>query len=147
MPIAIGIGLEEDGAGCVFRGVSGNSEGGGEVGKVKDGFGEKELFEGVKGGLASRGPVPREIFLGEVEEGAGDVGVIGDEVAVEIGEAKEGANVFHFGRGRPTCDSIEFDGVHGQLSWFNDHPEVFYLVGGKLALFEFQVKVEFSHAL
>ena len=112
VPIAIGIGLEEDGAGCVFRGVSGNSEGGGEVGKVKDGFGEKELFEGVKGGLASRGPVPREIFLGEVEEGAGDVGVIGDEVAVEIGEAKEGANVFHFGRGRPTCDSIELNRVH-----------------------------------
>ena len=113
MPIAVGVGLEEDGARCVVRGVSGNSEGGREVGKVKDGFGEEESFEGVEGGLASRGPVPREILLGEVEEGMGDVGVIGDEAAVEIGEAKEGANIFHLGGGRPTCDSIEFDGVHG----------------------------------
>ena len=66
VPIAVGISLEEDGARRVFRGVSGNSEVGGEVGKVKDGLGEEETFEGVEGGLTSGGPVPREILFGEV---------------------------------------------------------------------------------
>ena len=66
MPIAIGVGLEEDGARRVFRGVRGNREGGREVGEVKDRFGEEETFEGVEGGLTSGGPVPREILFGEV---------------------------------------------------------------------------------
>ena len=66
MPIAIGVGLEEDGARRVFRGVRGDREGGREVGEVEDGFGEEEMFEGVEGGLASRGPVPREVLFGEV---------------------------------------------------------------------------------
>ena len=43
----------------------------------------------VEGLLLRRGPVPREIFLGEVNEGVGDVGVVGNELLVEIGEAKE----------------------------------------------------------
>ena len=113
VPIAVGVGLEEDGARRMFRGVRGNSEGGGEIREVKDGLGEEETLEGIKGGLARRGPVPGEVLFGEVEERASDVGVIGDEASVEIGEAKERANVFHLGWSRPTCDSIEFNRVHG----------------------------------
>ena len=41
----------------------------------------------IKGLLLRRGPVPREIFLDEVNEGAGDGGVVGDESSVEIGKA------------------------------------------------------------
>ena len=147
MPIAVGVGLEEDGTRCVFRGVCGNSEGGGEVGEVKDGFGEEETFEGIKRGLARRGPVPGEVLLGEVEERASDIGVIGDESSVEIGETEERANIFHLSWCRPICDAVEFDGIHGQLAGFHDHAEVFYLVGGKLAFLEFQMKVQLSHAL
>ena len=66
MPIAVGVGLEEDGARRVFRGVRGDHEGGREVGEVEDGLGEEKTFEGVEGGLASRGPVPREVLFGEV---------------------------------------------------------------------------------
>ena len=141
MPIAIGVGLEEDGAGRMFRGVHGNGEGGGEVGKVKDGFGEEEMFEGIKGGLARRGSVPGEVLLGEVKERASDVGVIGDESPVEIGETKERVNVFYLSWCGPICDAIEFDGVHGQLAGFYDHAKVFYLVGGEFAFLEFQMKV------
>ena len=141
VPVTIGIGLEEDGARCVFRGIHGYSEGSGEVGEVKNGFGEEETFEGVEGGLTRGRPVPGEVFLGEVEERASDVGVVRDESLVEIGEAKERANVFHLSWCGPICDAIEFDGVHGQVAGFNDHAEVFYLVGGEFALFEFQMKV------
>ena len=94
---------------------------------MKDGFGEEEAFEGVKGGLARRGPVPGEVLFGEVEERAGDVGVIRDESSVEIGETKKRVNVFHLSWCRPICDAIEFDGVHGQLAGLNNHSKVFYV--------------------
>ena len=147
VPIAVGVSLEENGARCVFRGVCGNSEGGGEVREVKDGFGEEETFEGLKGGLARRGPVPGEVLLGEIEEREGDVGVVRDESSVEVGKSKERANIFHLSWCRPACDAVEFDRVHGQLAGFYDHAKVFYLVGGELALLEFQMKVQLSHAL
>ena len=97
--------------------------------------------------MTGGGPIPREVLFGEVEERASDVGVIRDEASVEVGEAEERANVFHLGWGRPTCDSIKFNRVHSQLSRFNDHSKVFDLVGGELALFEFQMKVKFGHSL
>ena len=137
LPIAVGVSLEEDGARHVFGCVGGNGEGGGEVREAGDRFCEEKTFEGIKGGLACGGPIPRETFLSEIEERASDVGIVRDESPVEIGEAKERADVFHLGGGWPTGDSIEFDRVHGQLAGFDDHAEVFYLVGGKLAFLEF----------
>ena len=91
--------------------------------------------------MAGGGPIPREIFLSEVEERASDVGIVRDESSVEIGKTKERANIFHLSWCGPTGDAIEFDGVHGQLAGFNDHAEVFYLIGGELALLEFQMEV------
>ena len=141
MPVAVGVGLEEDGTRRIFGCVGGNGEGGGEIGEVEDGLCKEETFEGIKGGLASGGPIPREILLSEVEERVGDVGIVGDESSVEIGKAKKGANIFHLSWCGPSCDAVEFNRVHGQLAGFNDHSEVFYLVGGELALLEFQMKV------
>ena len=131
----------------MFGSVRGDGKGGGEVREVKDGFRKEEAFEGAEGGLARRGPIPGEVLLGEVEEGAGDVGIVGDESAVEIGEPKERANIFHLSWRRPVCNAVELDGIHGQLAGFYDHAEVFYLISGELAFFKFQVKVEFSHSL
>ena len=73
--------------------VRGDGEGGGEVREVKDGFREEEAFEGVEGGLARGGPIPGEVLLCKVKEGSGDVGVVGDKSAVEVGKAKERANI------------------------------------------------------
>ena len=113
VPVAVGVGLEKNSTGCIFRCFGGDSERGGEIGEVENGFREKEMFERVERGLAGGGPVPREAFLGEVEERASDVEVVGDESSIKIGEAKERANVFHLGWSRPTCDPIEFNQVHG----------------------------------
>ena len=82
-----------------------------------------------------------EIFLGEVDERTSDVGVVGDESSIEIGEAKEGAYVLDFSGGRPFGDSVKFDRVHGELTWFNNHSEVFYLICGKLAFLEFEMQI------
>ena len=113
MPVTVGVSLEEDSAGRVFRRIGGNGERGREVGEAEDWFGEEEVFKRIEGRLTRRGPIPGEVLLGEVKEGTGDVGIVGDESSVEVGEPKERANVFHLGRSRPTCDSIEFYWVHG----------------------------------
>ena len=147
MPVAIGVGLKKDGTRRVFGGVRSDGERGGEVREVKDGFGEEEALEGFKGRLTRGRPVPGEVFLGKVKEGMSDVGIVGNEPTVEVGEPKERVNVSHFGWRRPICNAVKFDGVHGQLAGFYDHPEVFHLIGGELALLEFQVKVKFCHAL
>jgi len=73
VPIAVRVGLEEDSARCVFRGIGSDGERGGGVGEVKDWFGQEEGFQGVEGGLTDGGPVPLEVFFCEVDEGAGDV--------------------------------------------------------------------------
>ena len=62
--------------------------------------------------MTGGGPTPGEVLLGEVEERSRNVGVIGDKASVEVGEAKERANIFHLGWGGPTCDPVEFDLVH-----------------------------------
>ena len=41
----------------------------------------------VKGLLLGRGPVPRQVFLGEVNEGTGNGGVVRDEPSAEVGKA------------------------------------------------------------
>ena len=51
MPVAVEVSLEEDGAGCVFGGISGDGERSGQIGKVEDGFREEEAFEGIEGSL------------------------------------------------------------------------------------------------
>ena len=45
------------------------------------------MFEEVKGQLLGGSPVPRQIFLGEVNEGTGNGGVVRDELLVEVGKA------------------------------------------------------------
>ena len=91
--------------------------------------------EEILGLLASGGPVPL-IILYEIEKGAGDNGIIGDELLVEVGEAKEGLYFLHFGGGWPCSDAIKFNWVHGKLAGFHNHPKVFDFRNIKLALFE-----------
>ena len=58
------------------------------------------MFEGLKGGLASRGPVPCQVFLGKVDEGAGDIGVVGNGSTIKISKAEEGASLTLVGVGQ-----------------------------------------------
>ena len=55
--------------------------------------------------------------------------------------------VFYFGWSQPGSDAVKLDRVHGELTRFHDHSKVFDFWDVKLTLFEFQMKVEFSHAL
>ena len=73
---------------------------------MKDWFQQEQGFEGVKSSLASRGPVPGQVLLGEVNEGSGDIRVIRNKMSVEVGKPEEGSDVSDFLRGRPAGDTI-----------------------------------------
>jgi len=102
-------------------------------------FRQKKGFKGVKSGLTGGGPVPLKVLFGEVNEGVSDVGVVGNELSVEIGEAKERAYILDFSGDWPFGNPVKFDGVYGKLARFDDHSKVFYLVSGKLAFLKFEM--------
>ena len=87
------------------------------------------------------------IFLGEVEEGVGDSGIVGDEPTVEVGKAKEGSDVFDPGWGWLGSDAIELDRVHGELTGFHNHSKVFDFWDVELAFFKFEIEVKLGHTL
>ena len=112
MPFAIQVSLKEDSTGGVLGSISHDCEGGSEVREVEDRFRQEKGFEDVERGLTSGGPVPREVFLGEVDKGLCDVGVVRNETVVEVYKAKEGSDILDFLGGWPACNSIQLDGIH-----------------------------------
>ena len=76
------------------------------------------------------------VLFGEVEQGAGNFGVVGDELMIEVGKAKEGPYILDFSGGWPGSNAVEFYWVYGKLSRFHNHPKVFNLWDIKLTLFE-----------
>ena len=108
---------------------------------------QEEPFELVEGLLTSGSPIPAIVFLGEVQEGAGDGGVVGYEPTVEVGKAAERSDVLDFGWGWPGGDAVKFDRVHSKLTGFHDHSEVFDLGDVELAFLELEMKVKLSHSL
>ena len=87
------------------------------------------------------------ILLCEVKEWVSDSGVVKDKLMVEVGKAKEGTYFLDFGGGWPGGNAVEFHWVHGELTGFYDHSEVFDFGDIKLAFLKLQVEVELSHAL
>ena len=53
----------------------------------KDRGGCKDVMKGIKGSLLEGAPGPGLVFFGEGSEGSDDVGVIGDELPIEVGKA------------------------------------------------------------
>ena len=89
MSITIGIALKEDSIRGILGSVGGDGKEFGEVWEVKDRAREEESFQVVKGMLTSRDPISVIIFLGEVEKGAGNYGVVGDELTVKVDKAQK----------------------------------------------------------
>ena len=87
------------------------------------------------------------ILLSEVEEGASNSRVIGDEPIIEVGEAKEGTHFLDFGGGWPSGNTIKLDRVHGELTWFHNHSKVFNFGDVELAFLELKIEVKLSHVL
>ena len=126
MPITIGVCLEKDGARGIFGGV-----GSGEVWEVEDRLQQGKGLEGFKRCLACGRPIPRKVFLGEIDKGSGNVGAVRNKTSIKVREAEEGSHVLDSLRSGPTGDTIQFNGVHGKLSRFDNHSKIFYFGGGE----------------
>jgi hypothetical protein len=61
----------------------------GDVQHGKDWLLGEGVFYGEEGVLTGGGPIQMGVFLGEVMEGVGDVGEVGDEPLVEVAEANK----------------------------------------------------------
>ena len=87
------------------------------------------------------------VLLGEVKQGAGDSGIVGDKLTIEVDKVEEGLYILDFGESRPGSDAIKFDWVHSKLTGFHDLSKVFDFRDVKLALLKLQMKVKLSHLL
>src|SRR5580693_131548 len=93
-----------------------------------------ELLQSVECVLFAVAPREPDILLGEVEQRACMMRSVGDEPAVEIGEAHEGLHLF-LGRGhRPLRDSRDLDRIHFDTVMGDDDTEVLDTGLLKLAL-------------
>ena len=94
--------------------------------------GGKGRLERFKGFSSVVSEVPFDSFASESSERNDDIGVIGDEATIEIGEAKEGLDVLHLSGFRPILDGLDLSGIHLQAIFGQDKAEVFDSVGGEV---------------
>ena len=87
--VTIGIFLHENCASSKERHISHEEEWFRDIRDGEDWGGGDELSEGIKCALLKRTPSPGLVFLGKGSKGGDNVGVIGDELSIEIGKAKE----------------------------------------------------------
>jgi len=67
----------------------------------------KSLLEGAERGVGLGIPVPRCVFAGEVSKRYNDVGIVENEMSIEVGEAKEGLNLLEILQSWPLENSID----------------------------------------
>ena len=61
------------------------------------------------------------VLPSEEDNGCDDVGVVGNELAVKVCKAKEGAYSLDRGRRTPVFDSSKFHGIHANKTLTNNH--------------------------
>ena len=54
-----------------------------------------------------------------------DFRVVVDESAIKVAEAKEGLDLFDFGRTWPFSNALDFGGIHADVSIVNNNAKVF----------------------
>ena len=64
--------------------------------------------------MAFVGEIPSGAFAGEAGEQNGDVGVVQNEMSVEISETQEILYIFNLLRFRPILNDMYFIGCHGE---------------------------------
>ena len=74
------------------------------------------LLQSVEGILFRFTPMPGVYLFCEVIQWSSKAGVVTDEAAIESSETEEGTDVFEFLWSRPVRDSLEFDGIHSELT-------------------------------
>ena len=87
MPFVIDVFLQENSSGSVFGGVHRDCKRGREIREMEDWLGGECCFQGSESVVARAVPGPGVGFLGEVEEWASGVRVMGNEASIEVCES------------------------------------------------------------
>ena len=75
-------------------------------------------------------PGPRVVLTSEEDDGCDNVGVLGNELVIEVHKAKEGMYSFDRGRRTPVSNGSKFHRVHANKTLTNNHSQVFH--GGSI---------------
>ena len=86
------------------------------------------------------------VLTSEEDDECDDVGVVGNEFAIEVCKAKEGAYSLDQGRGMPVPNGREFCRVHVNKALTNNHSQVFHGRSIEGALRDFERKTVFPDA-
>jgi hypothetical protein len=136
----------EDGGGSVVGGVGLNSNLSTRNPVMENGGLHECALEGIESCLALQGPVPAGAGLGEPGQRNTYFGVIPDEPAIEVAEAKEGLNVLDLLRSGPFRDGGDLVRSHSEAIRREDITKIFASGDAKLALGEFTEKAVSAEA-
>ena len=124
---------------CVVGGVSFDDEGRIRLIVGKDGSCREGYFEGIKRMPTLLGKVPRGVLLGEPSEGNHNVGVIINELMVEVGEAQKGLDILYLSELRPVANGLDFVLGHCQSRGCKTVPKVLHGFRVELTFFGFGI--------
>ena len=118
--------MHQDCASCEKRGIGHEQEGTQDVRDAEDRGRRENGVQGVKSFLLRLSPGPRAVLLGEEDNGCDNVGVVGDELSIEVRKAKEGTYSLDRGWGMPVSDGRKFCRVHVDKALTNNHSQVLH---------------------
>ena len=92
----------------------------------------KSLLQEVESRVAIVSEFPRSVFAGKLRERDNDVGVVMDELTVEVRKSEEGLDVLNLPQFRPISDGLNF--LHGHRESVGRETESEVLGGGGMEL-------------
>ena len=122
----IGTGGGKDTSNCIVGGVGFDNEERIRLIMGKDGSYHEGYFEGIEQMLTLLREVSRGVLSGELSEGNHDVGVVVDELTIEVGEAQKGLDILYPSGLRPVADGLDFVLGHRQSRGCETVPKVLH---------------------
>ena len=92
-----------------------------DIRDAEDGGGRENGMQGVESFLLRFSPRLRVVLLSEEDNGCNNIGVVGNELSIEVCEAKEGVYSLDQGQGIPVSDGRKFCRVHTDKALTNNH--------------------------
>ena len=102
----------------------------GKNGSCREGY-----FEGIEGTPTLLGKVPRGVLSGELSEEDHNVGVVINEMTIEVGEAQKGLDILYPSGLRPVADGLDFVLGHHQSRGCKTVPKVLHRFQVELTFF------------
>jgi len=112
--LSVGAGDRQDTSDSIVRGIRFHDDRGFRNKVSEYGRSGEGVLESIENALTVLGENPRSIFLGESGKRDHNIGVVENELVVEIGESKEGLDVLYLARFRPIGDGLDFVRRHSQ---------------------------------